>query len=174
MYQKFDSELEHLEPYSIGGYASIPESPNLSVAESSVDTAMELDGDQHGPSSASIWQWLNPFMLFTWATKMCFHPNVIFVSVLMLAEGSEEIIVFSPLFATATSKFAVFCMVVTMYILCTLLCVLALLCLRCGSVASVVSRYSKNFLPLLLIALGLAILQDSALGEGRGRRLLVR
>ncbi|RYY86358.1 hypothetical protein EON63_05915 [archaeon] len=179
-YQKFsniwdnptESELDYIGPYSIEGYATIPspsdyESPNLSIAESSVDTAMEMDGYPHGLSDgSSVWQSLSPFVWFTRGIKLCFHPNVIFVSVLMLAEGSEEIVVFSSLFTTTTSRASVVCMVVTMYVLCSMMCMAAYMLMTCGSVASAISRYSKNILPFLLMGLGVLILQDSVLIVG--------
>lgn len=164
---QFESELDHFEPYSIEGYAAIPspsdyESPNLSIA-SSVDTAMEHDGEGYNLSNGSIWQLISPYVWFTRVAKWCFHPNVIFVSVLMLAEGSEEIVVFSSLFATTASRTGVVCVLLTMYLLCSGMCLAAYALVSCGSVASAVSRYSKNLLPFLLMGLGIYILQDSVL-----------
>lgn len=107
------------------------------------------------------------------------NVNVVVVSAVIVADGSEEIAVFLPLLAAANNQhasdahtslsFAAIAIIVLFYTLILLQCFLAFAlvnfsrsCLDNGSV-NFASRYSKNILPFILIGLGLYVLQDSVL-----------
>jgi cadmium resistance protein CadD (predicted permease) len=101
---------------------------------------------------------------FASCCKIFFHPNIVLVAAVMAADGSEEVAVFATLFSTSTTP-QIELILVTFYFLLVLQCWSAYNLIESEVVASMVSRYSKNFLPWLLMGLGLYILNDSVLVE---------
>mmetsp|Transcript_476 Transcript_476/g.589 ORF Transcript_476/g.589 Transcript_476/m.589 type:complete len:211 (+) Transcript_476:40-672(+) len=97
-------------------------------------------------------------------TSSWLRPSIITVTVTIFADGSEEIGVFLPLFATSTTSDLVV-IVITFYTLILLQCALAYQLVRCQHVGKFISRYSKNIMPLVLIGIGLYVLSDSILAH---------
>ena len=87
------------------------------------------------------------------------------VFVTLLADGTEEVGVFVPLFATTTSISNFIARLVTFYFLLTVYIVLAYVLVSSLSVGSIISRYSKNVIPLILICLGIYVLSNSIVVE---------
>lgn len=88
------------------------------------------------------------------------HASTLTVTLAMLADGSEEIGIFLPLFATSSLP-GIIITVITFYLLLFVqIWVSYAISVQLGSI---VSRYSKNLMPLLLVALGLYVLSDSVL-----------
>ena len=111
------------------------------------------------------------------------NANVIVVSAVILADGSEEIAVFLPLLTASNHMgrpvfgtsltWTTWQIVFLFYALITLQCMLAFglvhfsrnsfcNCIDNGAV-DVIARYSKNILPFILMGLGVYILSDSVL-----------
>ena len=90
------------------------------------------------------------------------HPSTLIVCLTIIADGGEEIGVFLPLLASSDPLTAGV-IIITFYILIALQCFLAYSLVRCKYIGSYISRYSKNVLPFVLIALGVYILKDSIL-----------
>jgi cadmium resistance protein CadD (predicted permease) len=96
------------------------------------------------------------------------------VSAVIIGDGGEEVGVFLPLLASQSQVRTKLVTVLTLYVLIMLQCGLAYAVVHhsssllfCGwfdeSFASTLSRYSKNFMPFLLIGLGCYVLKDSIL-----------
>jgi len=94
--------------------------------------------------------------------KHCLHPNILLITVTIVADGAEEIGVFLPLFAATTST-GVVVTVITFYVLILLQCFLAYQIVKCSYIGKYISRYSKNIVPFVLIGLGLYVLSGSIL-----------
>ena len=90
--------------------------------------------------------------------------NTLYVFVTLLADGAEEIGVFIPLFARS-DPIQLVVILITFYALITVSLIFCYCLIRCSNVGSVISRYSKNVMPLLLMGLGMYILSDSILAD---------
>jgi cadmium resistance protein CadD (predicted permease) len=106
----------------------------------------------------------------------CLRENVIMISSLMIANSFEEIVVFAPMFATLAAKYTATTNLHTMhekigqlilffYVLIILQCLIAFLLVQHLQYAKMISQYSKNIIPFMLIAIGWYVLQDSVLFE---------
>ena len=105
----------------------------------------------------------------SWITSACsgvlshiLHPSTLIVCLTIIADGGEEIGVFLPLLASS-DRLTAGVIIITFYILIALQCFLAYSLVRRKYIGSYISRYSKNVLPFVLIALGVYILKDSIL-----------
>lgn len=101
--------------------------------------------------------------------KLLCHTNVVFITAVLLADGTEEITIFASLFST----FTIWQTCLTVLIFYSLLvgqCLLAYEIVNWHHVASMVSRYSKNVMPFLLIGLGVYVLRSSVLWSYLVRR----
>ena len=94
--------------------------------------------------------------------SLILHPSTLVVCLTIIADGGEEIGVFLPLLASS-DRLTAGVIIITFYILIALQCFLAYSLVRCKYIGSYISRYSKNVLPFVLIALGVYILKDSVL-----------
>jgi cadmium resistance protein CadD (predicted permease) len=142
-----ESDVEHearkLESVKYNSFAKKSTSDSNSDSDSSSDTENEGNAFQRWGGT------LGPF---------CCRMQMALVFATLLADGSEEICVFVPIFATCSSWQEIVLIIVTFYVLLTVSVVFAYSLVSCQSVASFISRYSKNIMPLLLIALGVYIL----------------
>lgn len=92
------------------------------------------------------------------------HPNTLMVMLVILSEGGEEIAVFLPLFAISSLSATIFLLFV-FYCLVGLQIFVAYHLVNFQGFSKSLSLYSKNFVPILLIGLGLYVLKDSVLFE---------
>lgn len=102
--------------------------------------------------------------MFRKYTSGFLRPSIVTVTITIFADGSEEIGVFFPLFATASTVDLVVT-IVTFYALVLLQCFLAYQLVQCKHIGKFLSRYSKNVMPFLLIGIGLYVLSDSILAH---------
>ena len=127
-------------------------------AHSSRDGSHDDDDDEKSCLAA--------FVKYFDSKSICFCRAAMFkVFVTLLADGTEEVGVFVPLFATTTSISNFIARLVTFYFLLTVYIVLAYVLVSSLSVGSIISRYSKNVIPLILICLGIYVLSNSIVVE---------
>jgi cadmium resistance protein CadD (predicted permease) len=139
--------------------AEKPVSAGYGTVEVVDDDVSSLSSDESHDSSADSVLMNSSFATFF---KHIFHPNVVFVALVMLADGAEEIAVFTSLYATSTTSQVIF-VTILFYVLILLQCLLAYQLTSCQYFASIISRYSKNIVPIMLLCLGVFVLQDSVL-----------
>lgn len=101
--------------------------------------------------------------LSSYYIKFCSHIlnfNVLKVSATIISDASEEIGVFLPIFSTSKND-EIFVIILVYYVLILLQCFLANAIVDHKQYGSIISRYSKNIIPFILIAIGLFVLRES-------------
>jgi cadmium resistance protein CadD (predicted permease) len=148
-----ENDVEHearkLGSVKYNSFAKNANSDSISDSDSDSDSDTSSDAENEGNAFQRWGKILGPF---------CCRMQMALVFATLLADGSEEICVFVPIFATCSSWQEIVLIIITFYVLLTVSVVFSYSLVSCQSVASFVSRYSKNIMPLLLIALGVYIL----------------
>ena len=103
------------------------------------------------------------------------RKQLLIVLAVLLADGTEEIFVFAPIFATTSSTSIsstsstdwtnMLVILMTFYVWITAFILIAFSFVSCTGIGSAISRYSKNVMPLLVIGLGVYVLKNSVLAD---------
>ena len=89
-----------------------------------------------------------------------FNPHILNVMSVTIANGSDNISAYLPLFASLTLE-RLLIVIATFYLLLGLWCILAYALTRHPKVADVISRYGYRLTPFLYISLGIYILVEN-------------
>ena len=141
-----------------------PGNNNAEVEYGPVPTHIERENSSHSSSSSDESNFGMAGDMLHKCASQYLRPSMVTVTVTIFADGSEEIGVFVPLFATASTS-DVIVIIITFYILVLLQCLVAYQLVKCKYIGKFISRYSKNLMPFILIGLGLYILSESILAR---------
>jgi cadmium resistance protein CadD (predicted permease) len=137
-------------------YSSIsPEELDFAIDDNKSDSSSEDEDETLAESSIVIF--------LRDKINICFSIGSIIVCATVLAEGTEEIAVFMPLFVLADTRIHILIVLTSMYFLLFALNVLAIILVSHKDIGSCIARYSKNITPFVLIGLGLFVLSKSIL-----------
>ena len=138
-----------------------PSAPQISALHEEQNDSKNNEEKSDTDSSKS-----NEFLVKTVLryTARYIRPSIVNVTIVIIADGAEEIGVFIPLIAS-TPIYELPVIFVVFYILIFIQCYAAYLLVNHKTLGSVISRYSKNIVPFVLMGLGLYILSESILAQ---------